>query len=69
MDLNRIINMIVNTFVRRAVNGAINTGIDYAARRGKAPEDMTPEERAQAQDAKKTAQRARKMQRATRRLF
>ena len=68
MDLNRIIQMIVNTLLRRFMGRAINTGIDYAARRGKAAGDMTPAEREQARSAKDLAQKARKVSRLTRRF-
>lgn len=68
MDMNRLITMIVNLFVRKAVNTGVNKGIDFAARRGKAPAEMTPGERSQAQDARELAKRARKAARLTRRI-
>jgi hypothetical protein len=42
MNLNQLINMIM----RKVMGRAINAGIDYAARRGKAPSEMTTSERA-----------------------
>jgi hypothetical protein len=64
MDLNRILSMISRIFVRKAVN----KGIDYAARRGKDPAQMTPAERKQAGDARALAKRARQAARITRRM-
>lgn len=74
MDLNRLINMIINKLMGRVVNGAINKGADMLSKRGRpsqeaAPVEMTPAERKQAQEAKKLAQRARQMQKASRKLF
>lgn len=69
MTLNQIVNMVMRIVIRRGVNWGINKGIDLAAGKGKAPADMTAEERKQAQDGKATAQRARKMARITRRMF
>ncbi|GAB1480590.1 hypothetical protein MASR2M74_31720 [Paracoccaceae bacterium] len=74
MDLNRLINMIINKLMGRVVNGAINKGADMLSKRGRpspeaTPVEMTPEERKQAQEAKKLAQRARQMQKASRKLF
>lgn len=57
MDWNRLFNMLSRMFIRTAVDKAIG----YAARRGKDPKDMTPEERKQAQSAKQLADRAQKM--------
>ena len=68
MDLNRLLQQLMNMFLRRAVNKGINMGVDYAARRGKAPAEMTPEERAQAKSARDLAKRARQVSRITRRL-
>ncbi len=64
MNINRIINMLLRMFMRKAVN----KGIDMAARRGKPPAEMTPEERAQAQIAKQTAGKAQKLARLARRM-
>ena len=64
MNLNQILNMLLRQFM----NKAMKTGIDYAARRGKDPARMTPEEREQARKAQGLAQKARKMTRLGRRL-
>ncbi|MBA3911316.1 MAG: hypothetical protein C0524_15955 [Rhodobacter sp.] len=65
MDLNRLIGMLTRIFVRSAVN----TGIDYAARKGKPEDEMSPEERKQAQSAKAMADKARKAARLGRRFL
>ena len=64
MDAGRIINMLLRMFMRKAVN----KGIDMAANRGKFREDMTPQEREQAQKAKQTAGKAQKLARLARRM-
>lgn len=64
MDFTRLLNMLLRMFM----NKAIHHGIDYAARRGKREADLTPEERAQAQQARDLAKRARKVARITGRL-
>ncbi|PCD77633.1 hypothetical protein [Pseudothioclava arenosa] len=69
MTVNQILDMVLRIVLRRGVNWGINKGIDLASGKGKSAAEMTPEERKQAQDAKATAQRARKMARITRRMF
>ena len=56
MNMNRLINMGMRMLMRRGMNA----GIDAAARRGKRPEDMTPEERAAAQRARQNTHQARR---------
>ncbi|MGJ8624158.1 MAG: hypothetical protein ACSHW1_15485 [Yoonia sp.] len=56
MNMNRLINM----GLRMLMNKGINKGIDLASRRGKALEDMTPEERASAQANRQTGRKARR---------
>ncbi len=65
MDLNGLFNMLAKMFVRSAVDA----GVDYAARRGKPEEELTPEEREQAKRARDMAARAKEIQKATRRLW
>lgn len=65
MDLNGLFR----TLTRMFLNKAMNAGIDYAARRGKPEAEMTPEERAQAQKGRELAQRAKEIQKVTRRLW
>ncbi|MFZ1727943.1 MAG: hypothetical protein WBO29_09770 [Albidovulum sp.] len=68
MDLNRLINMIIQQITRRLINSGINKGFDFAARKGKPKEEMTPEERKQAQMGKDMAKRAKQAAKITRRL-
>lgn len=65
MDLNGLFNMLARMFVRSAVDA----GVDYAARRGKPDEELTPEEREQAKKARDLANRAREISKVTRRLW
>ena len=67
--MDRIIQMIVNRVIGQVVNRAINGGIAFVARRGKAAHAMTPEEHAQARAGQDLAKKARKISRASRRLF
>jgi len=64
MDLSRLITMIINLFLRKG----ISKGIDYAARRGKDPAAMTPEDHAQAKAARDLAKRARQAANLARKL-
>ena len=68
MDLNRLFQMLMRMFMNKAVNKGIRSATDYAARRGKSPAEMTPEEREQARKAKDLADKARKTARLGRRL-
>ncbi|WP_103256102.1 hypothetical protein [Tabrizicola aquatica] len=65
MDWNRLINMVTRMFLRKAVN----KGIDFAARRGKSPATLTPEDRQRAQSAKEMADKAKKAARIGRRFM
>jgi len=62
MNLERILNMIIRQVMRRFISGGINKGMNMATRRGKAPEDTTVEDQAQAASARDAAKRARKAQ-------
>lgn len=68
MDLSRIINMVINLFLRKVVSRGIDAGIDYAAGKAKAPQEMTPSEQEQARIARETAKRAKQAASLTRRL-
>lgn len=68
MDLNQLWKMVLRIFIRKGVNWGMNKGIDYVARRGKSPADMTPQDHAQANQARQMAKRARKAARITRRI-
>ncbi len=69
MNMNQLINMAVRMLMRKGMNAGINKGVALAARKGKQPDAMTPEEQAQAKDAQQTAQKARKGMRAARRFL
>lgn len=66
--MDRIIQMIINAVLRQLVNRGVKSGIDYATRSGKPASDLTPEDRAQSQDAKALAKRARQAANLARRL-
>ena len=66
--MDRIIQMIINAVLRQLVNRGVKTGIDYAARGGKPASQMTPADRAQSQDAKALAKRARQAANLARKL-
>lgn len=66
--MDRVIQMVLNKLLGRLVNTAVNKGVDYAARRGKSPDQMTPEELEQARAGKEMAKRARQAAKLTRRV-
>ncbi|MCB2093507.1 MAG: hypothetical protein KDE11_03790 [Rhodobacteraceae bacterium] len=68
MDLNRLINMVIRQVLHRLVRTGVDRGIDLATRKGKPKEQMTPDERKQAQMGKDMAKRARQAAKVTRRL-
>lgn len=65
MNVDRLIQMIA----RKLMRSGINKGIDLAARKGKATEDMTAEERQNAQAAGQSAKEAQKRMRTARRFM
>jgi hypothetical protein len=67
--MDRMIQMLINRLLGRLMNKAIDKGINYVATRGQDPAAMTDEEREQARAGKELAQKARKISRASRRLF
>lgn len=64
MRVERLIGMML----RRFMGPALNAGIDRTVGKGKAPEQMTPEERQQAKQAKQTAKQAKQLTRLGRRI-
>ncbi|MBI1172060.1 hypothetical protein GC209_11720 [bacterium] len=56
--MDRLIQMILNRLMGQLINRGIKAGIDHVAAKGKAPEEMSPEERKSAQAARKAGQRA-----------
>lgn len=67
--MDRFLQQLLNRFLGQVMNRLINSGISFAARRGKDPSDLTTEERKQARSAQELAKKARKISRASRRLF
>ena len=67
--MDRMIQQLINRFLGRLMNRAINTGITYVANLGQDPAQMTEAERRQAAAGKDLAKKARKMSRASRKLF
>ncbi len=65
MDLNRLFT----TLFRMVFRSAVNTGVDVAARWGKTPKDMTPEEHRKARATKDMAAKAQRTLRMGRRFF
>lgn len=68
MNIERMIMMIGRMIMRRVLHRGVDAGIDYASRRGKDREELTPEERKRAQSAKATAKRAKQGARLMRRM-
>lgn len=68
MNIERLITMILRQATRRLVHRGVDAGIDLAAGRGRKTDEMTPEERQRAAEAKQMAKRARQAARLTRRM-
>lgn len=68
MNVERLISMILRRATRRLVNRGVDAGIDLAARGGRGPDEMSPEDAARARSAKQAAKRARQASRLMRRL-
>ena len=66
--MDRIINMVINLLLRKVVSRGVDAGINYAVGKGKAPQDMTDEERAQSAAGRETAKRAKQAANLARRL-
>jgi hypothetical protein len=64
MDLNGLYQRLLRMFIK----SAIDTGVKYAASKGKPEAEMTPQERAQAKNAKDLANKARDIAKITRRF-
>ena len=58
MDLSKIIQMVINLVLRKVINRGVDAGINYASKRGKTDDQMTPEDLQQAKSAKEMAKRA-----------
>ena len=68
MNLNQIVNMVIRLVMRKAVNAGVNAGINRMSGKGKARRDMTPEERRQADSARKSSRQAGQVAKMGRRL-
>lgn len=68
MNIEQLINMILRRATRRLVNRGVDAGIDYAARRGRPDEVLTPEERRNAKAARQAARRAKQGAKIVRRM-
>lgn len=68
MDLGRVVQMVLNMILRKAVNRGIKGAVGLAARKGKAPSEMTPQDQAQAASTKALARRAQQAARMARRI-
>lgn len=67
--MDRMLQQLLNRFLGRLMNRAIDTGISFVANRGKDPAQMSETERQQARAGQDLAKKARKMSRASRKLF
>lgn len=72
MNIERILMMIFRRVIGRLVNLGVDKGIDMAARRGgrepQPQQQMTPDERQRAKQAKESAKRARQASKMMRRM-
>ncbi|MGV8986712.1 MAG: hypothetical protein ACOH2H_10545 [Cypionkella sp.] len=57
--MDRLIQMILRRFMGQMINRGISAGFNRVGGKGKAPTEMSTEERKQAQGARKAGQRAR----------
>lgn len=67
--MDRFIQRLISQFLGKLMNRAISGGISYVASRGKGRSEMTDGERQQVDAGQDLAQKARKVSRASRKLF
>ena len=67
--MDRMIQQLLNRFLGRLMNRGLDSGISFLANRGKDPAQMTDAEREQAKAGRDLGKKARKISRASRRLF
>lgn len=67
--MDRIIQQLIGRLLGRLMNRAIDGGISFVANRGRGGEAPSEADRQQAQAGQELAKKARKMSRASRRLF
>lgn len=68
MNLERLLMQVFRMASRRLINRGVNSAIGHVARGGRQPDDMTPEQKAQAKAARQAAQRARQAAKLMRRI-
>jgi hypothetical protein len=66
--MDKFLQMVLNTVMRRVVNLMVDRGANHFAGKGKAPEDMSAEERAQAKSTKDALKRTRDIAKMARRI-
>lgn len=64
-----MLNMIMNMLFRRVINTGITKGINHFANKGKPAGDTTPQDKAQAKQARELGKRARQASRIGKRLL
>ena len=67
--MDRIFQQLIGRLLGRLMNRAVDSGISFIATRGKGPADLSDADRQQARAGQDLAQKARKMSRASRKLF
>ncbi len=65
--MDRVIQMIMNVVLRQLISRGVKTGMNYATRNS-TPDEATPANRHQSQEAKAMAKRARQAANLARRL-
>jgi hypothetical protein len=67
--MDRIIQQLIGRFMGRLMHRAVDTGISFIASRGKGSADLSDADQQQARAGQDLAKKARKMSRASRKLF
>ena len=67
MNVDRLLHMVIGMVLRPLIQRGVNAGIDRVAGGGKAPAEMTDDERQTAQSTKRTARQAQRAARMARR--
>jgi hypothetical protein len=67
--MDRIIQQLIGRLLGRLMNRAVDTGISFIANRGKGSEELSDADHQQARAGQDLAKKARKMSRASRKLF
>ena len=67
--MDRIFQQLIGRVLGRLMNRAVDTGISFIATRGKGSADLSEADHQQARPGQDLAKKARKMSRASRKLF